>query len=602
MGIFNIDAYNDTFVSKYSSNKNYSYESYLCLGETLKSNGYSDLLISFLNFDIYKKYDCLDIVRARLYLHVDSDFTQNTDSPINIEIYEILQPYNSETVTWVLAPEIKVTKYSITNIVVNDDRYISIDITELMKGVDSFTKDIYGIALVGKSMRKSIRFTSSRGEYGPYIRIETLEKGMFNMESTEGRGITSKIGPTGPTGPKGDPGTPGGPIGPRGVEGPIGPEGPQGVIGATGPIGIQGPVGPQGPEGAQGNQGDPGPVGPIGPIGLQGFVGPQGPIGPQGREGVVGPTGPIGLVGPQGEQGPVGSQGPQGVEGAIGEQGPIGVTGKTGPTGEVGIQGPPGPQGPQGPFGYKGDSGKQGIQGVTGATGATGIVGETGLSITGPTGPSITGVTGPRGPMGIQGVRGETGPAITGATGNKGDTGIKGDTGERGATGQQGIQGRRGEQGIQGITGVTGAMGIIPSLPTTNNAQLINISNDFLKDKDIIKLIPIVINGTDINEFEECLKLFPNHTYYVSWRISKSLSDIQQTFGGQLILDGVVIQGSKNTVGPAFCSGNILTAGATVIFTVGDSESILKLQYLVKKPNEDCDDIIESYLNIIELA
>ena len=596
MGIFKVYAYNDTFVSKYSSNKNYSYKSYLCTGETLRNNVYSDLLISFLNFDIYKKYDSLDIVRVNLYLHLDSEVMENFENGISIGIYEILQPYNSETVTWVSAPEIKVTKYSIKNLFANEDRYISVDITDLIQGIDILKQPIYGIALVGKMIRRTVRFSSSRGEYKPYIEIETLEGNGFNV------GITGATGATGPTGPRG---TPGGPMGPRGVEGPIGPQGPQGVQGVTGARGLQGIRGIQGPEGAQGNQGAPGPIGPMGPVGLLGPVGPQGPIGAQGREGAVGATGPIGLIGPIGEQGPIGNQGLQGVEGSIGPKGEIGVTGATGATGvtgATGLQGPPGPQGPQGPFGDNGEIGPQGIQGVTGATGERGERGATGAAITGATGASITGARGPIGERGIQGLRGPTGASITGPTGSTGQQGIKGERGSTGATGQQGIQGRRGEQGIQGVKGATGEPGITPIIPTMNNAQLVNDSGEILNNEDNVKLIPVVINGTDINEYENGLSLFQNHTYYVSWRISSSLSGLHQTFGGQLTLNGVAIQGSSNTVGPVFCPGDMLTAAATAIFTVQDDISILNLQYLTKNTEGDCTNVIYSALSIIELA
>ncbi|MFY9648169.1 MAG: hypothetical protein WAK29_23540 [Terriglobales bacterium] len=73
----------------------------------------------------------------------------------------------------------------------------------------------------------------------------------------------------------------------------VGPQGPQGVTGATGPTGPQGPVGPQGA---------PGVTGPQGPQGLTGAAGAQ---GPQGYTGATGSAGPIGPEGPQGPPGTV---------------------------------------------------------------------------------------------------------------------------------------------------------------------------------------------------------------------------------------------------------------------------------------------------------
>lgn len=593
MGIFNVYAYNDTFVSKYSSNKNYSYKSYLCVGETLRNNISSNVLISFLNFDIYRKHDSLDIVSARLYLYVDSELLDNLENAASIGIYEIIQPYNAETVTWASAPEIKATRYSINNLINGVNGYISIDITELIQSWDSFARPIYGIALLGKRIRDAITITSSRGQNKPYIKIETLESRFSNPRL---------IGVTGATGATGPQGNPGGPIGPMGIAGPIGPQGQQGIKGPTGPRGLQGNQGIQGPEGAQGHQGAPGPVGPIGPVGLMGPVGPQGPIGPQGPEGVQGPVGPVGLVGSQGEQGPVGPQGPQGVRGSTGIKGPIGLIGMTGATGNVGIQGPPGPQGPQGPFGIKGDTGQQGVQGIKGDTGAPGTIGPTGLSITGATGASVTGEIGPTGATGIQGLIGPIGQSVTGPTGATGSQGIKGEKGDKGATGQQGIQGRRGEQGIQGIEGPSGKAGITPIIPSSNNGQLINRNEKVVVNQEIIKLMPVVINGTDINEFEEGLNLLPSHTYWVSWSISSKSLDIHQTFGGHLILNGVAVQGSFNMVGPVFCPGDILTSSASVLFTVQDNISVLNLQYLTTSSEVGCNELTYAGLNIIELS
>lgn len=593
MRIFNLYAYNDTFVSKYSSNKNYSYKSYLCVGEILRNNICSNVLISFLNFDICRKYDSLDIVSAKLYFYVDSELLDNSECSSSIGIYEIVQSYNADTVTWTSAPEIKATNYSINNLINGVNGYISIDITELIKNWDTFLRPVYGIALVGKRMKDTITINSSRGQNKPYIKIEALDIGANNVEMI---GITGPIGPTGPTG------IPGGPIGPQGIEGPIGPQGPQGIMGPTGPIGLQGKDGIQGPEGPQGNQGAPGPVGPIGPVGLMGPVGPQGPIGPQGKAGVSGPVGPIGLVGPQGKQGPMGPQGPQGVRGSTGIQGPIGLIGPTGIAGAVGSQGPPGPQGPQGPFGIKGEMGTQGIQGITGATGSTGAVGPRGLSITGPRGLSITGEKGPTGPTGIQGDVGPIGKSVTGATGATGNQGIKGETGERGATGQRGIQGRRGEQGIQGIQGLPGKDGEKPIIPSTNNALLINDVEKEVLNNEIINFTPVAINGTDINEIEGGVNLLPGHTYWVSWSICSSCVDIHQRFGGQIILDGVVVAGGQNIVGPVFCPGDMLTATASTLFTVEYNIGILNLQYLTTSTDIGCNKLIESSLKIIELS
>jgi len=69
----------------------------------------------------------------------------------------------------------------------------------------------------------------------------SIASGML-LESDNGNGYHSLVGPSGPQGPKGATG----PAGPQGTQG------PQGLTGATGTQGAPGPAGPQGPQGPPG--------------------------------------------------------------------------------------------------------------------------------------------------------------------------------------------------------------------------------------------------------------------------------------------------------------------------------------------------------------
>ena len=117
----------------------------------------------------------------------------------------------------------------------------------------------------------------------------SIANGML-VESDNGNGYRSLMGPQGP---QGTPGT-------------AGPTGPAGTPGATGPIGLPGPTGPTGalgPAGATGPIGLPGPAGSTGPQGIAGLAGPPGLSGPPGLTGLAGPEGPQGPTGPSGSSG-----------------------------------------------------------------------------------------------------------------------------------------------------------------------------------------------------------------------------------------------------------------------------------------------------------
>jgi hypothetical protein len=99
------------------------------------------------------------------------------------------------------------------------------------------------------------------------------------IESDNGNGYHSLVGPPGLTGATGAPGA-------------QGAQGSQGLTGATGATGTAGATGPAGAQGVQG---------------LAGAVGATGPAGAQGTPGLTGAQGAQGSAGPEGPQGPAGS-------------------------------------------------------------------------------------------------------------------------------------------------------------------------------------------------------------------------------------------------------------------------------------------------------
>ncbi|HCX6179682.1 TPA: collagen-like protein [Clostridioides difficile] len=407
----------DTFISKKYPDKNFSNLDYCLIGSKCSNSFVKEKLITFFKVRIPDILKDKSILKAELFIHIDSNKNHIFKEKVDIEIKRISEYYNLRTITWNDRVSMENIRGYLPIGISDTSNYICLNITGTIKAWAMNKYPNYGLALSLNYPYQILEFTSSRGCNKPYILVTFEDRIIDNcypkceclpirITGPMGpRGATGSTGPTGVTGPTGNTGATGS-IGPTGVTGPTGSIGPTGVTGSTGSTGATGSIGPTGV------------TGPTGNTGVTGSIGPTGVTGPTGNTGEIGPTGATGPTGPTGSIGPTGATGPTGNTGVMGEIGPTGPTGNTGVTGEIGptgVTGPTGSIGPTGVTGPTGATGSIGPTGVTGPTGATGSIGPTG--VTGPTG--ATGSIGPTGPTGATGATGVTGPTgPTGATGN----------------------------------------------------------------------------------------------------------------------------------------------------------------------------------------
>ncbi|MCR1673883.1 DNRLRE domain-containing protein [Clostridioides difficile] len=407
----------DTFISKKYPDKNFSNLDYCLIGSKCSNSFVKEKLITFFKVRIPDILKDKSILKAELFIHIDSNKNHIFKEKVDIEIKRISEYYNLRTITWNDRVSMENIRGYLPVGISDTSNYICLNITGTIKAWAMNKYPNYGLALSLNYPYQILEFTSSRGCNKPYILVTFEDRIIDNCypkcECLPIR-ITGPMGPRGATGSTGPTGVTG-PTGSTGATGSIGPTGPTGNTGATGSIGPTGVTGPTGSTGATGSIGPTGVTGPTGNTGVTGSIGPTGATGPTGNTGVTGSIGPTGVTGPTGntgEIGPTGATGPTGVTGSIGPTGATGPTGEIGPTGATGPTGNTGVTGEIGPTGATGPTGVTGEIGPTGNTGATGSIGPTG--VTGPTG--ATGSIGPTGATGATGVTGPTGP--TGATGN----------------------------------------------------------------------------------------------------------------------------------------------------------------------------------------
>lgn len=368
----NIKTKNDTFVSSNYPNKNFSREKNLLVSKCEDCDSTLEYSNSLIKFEFLKSFFECDIKHAELRLCVKGVHSCNSEG-VCIDLLYNLSSYDYKTVNYKSAPLTKVFRREILIDEKCENKYINIDVTDLVREWIEGHIENHGITLViSNNDLGEVLFESSRCSSGPVLNVCYRNDCIICTE-----GIPGPVGPEGPRGPQGPIGCRGevGPVGPIGPEGPRGEEGPVGPEGAMGPTGPQGPTGLRGLRGEKGEEGEMGPVGPEGPRGPIGERGPRGFQGERGEKGPTGPEGREGKEGPIGEQGipgPMGPQGPRGFEGTKGERGEMGPIGPVGPMGPRGIEGP---EGPQGKIGAKGEMGPIGPRGIRGPIGPKGDCG-----------------------------------------------------------------------------------------------------------------------------------------------------------------------------------------------------------------------------------
>ncbi|MCI4710247.1 DNRLRE domain-containing protein [Clostridioides difficile] len=346
----------DTFISKKYPDKNFSNLDYCLIGSKCSNSFVKEKLITFFKVRIPDILKDKSILKAELFIHIDSNKNHIFKEKVDIEIKRISEYYNLRTITWNDRVSMENIRGYLPIGISDTSNYICLNITGTIKAWAMNKYPNYGLALSLNYPYQILEFTSSRGCNKPYILVTFEDRIIDNCYP---KCECPPIRITGPMGPRGA----------TGSTGPMGVTGPTGSTGATGSIG---PTGPTGNTGATGSIGPTGVTGPTGSTGATGSIGPTGVTGPTGNTGVTGSIGPTGATGPTGNTGVTGSIGPTGVTGPTGNTGEIGPTGATGPTGVTGSIGPTGATGPTGEIGPTGATGATGVTGPTGPTGATG--------------------------------------------------------------------------------------------------------------------------------------------------------------------------------------------------------------------------------------
>ncbi|MDU2336592.1 MAG: DNRLRE domain-containing protein [Clostridioides difficile] len=316
----------DTFISKKYPDKNFSNLDYCLIGSKCSNSFVKEKLITFFKVRIPDILKDKSILKAELFIHIDSNKNHIFKEKVDIEIKRISEYYNLRTITWNDRVSMENIRGYLPIGISDTSNYICLNITGTIKAWAMNKYPNYGLALSLNYPYQILEFTSSRGCNKPYILVTFEDRIIDNCYPK------CECPPIRITGP----------MGPRGATGSTGPTGVTGPTGSTGATGSIGPTGPTGNTGATGSIGPTGVTGPTGSTGATGSIGPTGVTGPTGNTGVTGSIGPTGATGPTGvtgEIGPTGVIGPTGATGSIGPTGATGATGVTGPTGPTGATG-----------------------------------------------------------------------------------------------------------------------------------------------------------------------------------------------------------------------------------------------------------------------
>lgn len=171
MKSIDINAYNDTFISMKNYCKNYCKYPYLLVGQ--ENNGcIKDTDMTLMNFNLSSIGSCTSIEKAELYLYPTFENCCCSDSLFNLQVYSLINCYDSCSVTWLSGLKLRKTSCGITIDNNHYDGYIRINITPIVNDWIRGVIPNYGIALLSADSKKVISFNSSRVDEGPLLRIQ----------------------------------------------------------------------------------------------------------------------------------------------------------------------------------------------------------------------------------------------------------------------------------------------------------------------------------------------------------------------------------------------------------------------------------------------
>lgn len=194
MGKIDIYTTSDTFISNNSRNENFSKSIDLLIGEKELDESTNDFNIGLFHFDLLPIYKCTVIEKAELYLYVNSQLNKIYPEEIQLDIYRILNCYDSSTVTWRTGPNLSKTKYSTRIKKDHRNPYLTIDLTNIVSEWVNKNFPNYGIALVYKKSNEILSFKSTRSNNGPFLRLTCGDfssccipcySSCYNAETTE---------------------------------------------------------------------------------------------------------------------------------------------------------------------------------------------------------------------------------------------------------------------------------------------------------------------------------------------------------------------------------------------------------------------------------
>ncbi|MCI4296890.1 DNRLRE domain-containing protein [Clostridioides difficile] len=268
----------DTFISKKYPDKNFSNLDYCLIGSKCSNSFVKEKLITFFKVRIPDILKDKSILKAELFIHIDSNKNHIFKEKVDIEIKRISEYYNLRTITWNDRVSMENIRGYLPIGISDTSNYICLNITGTIKAWAMNKYPNYGLALSLNYPYQILEFTSSRGCNKPYILVTFEDRIIDNCYP---KCECPPIRITGPMGPRGATGS----------------TGPTGVTGPTGSTGATGEIGPTGVTGPTGNTGATGSIGPTGVTGPTGATGSIGPTGATGATGVTGPTGPTGATG-----------------------------------------------------------------------------------------------------------------------------------------------------------------------------------------------------------------------------------------------------------------------------------------------------------------
>ncbi|MCI4875380.1 collagen-like exosporium glycoprotein BclA1, partial [Clostridioides difficile] len=247
----------DTFISKKYPDKNFSNLDYCLIGSKCSNSFVKEKLITFFKVRIPDILKDKSILKAELFIHIDSNKNHIFKEKVDIEIKRISEYYNLRTITWNDRVSMENIRGYLPIGISDTSNYICLNITGTIKAWAMNKYPNYGLALSLNYPYQILEFTSSRSCNKPYILVTFEDRIIDNCypkcECPPIR-ITGPMGPRGATGSTGPTGVTG-PTGNTGVTGSIGPTGPTGNTGVTGEIGPTGATGPTGSTGATGSIG-----------------------------------------------------------------------------------------------------------------------------------------------------------------------------------------------------------------------------------------------------------------------------------------------------------------------------------------------------------